>query len=469
MTALDASSPGAAAPALHKRLSPLAILLLTLSCISPVFSVYGVGSDVLAQAGTGAAGLFLLAIGAAVIWAVVYAELGSAYPYAGGDYVGIGSILGSSAGVATLAIWAATSGPNVAFEAQIIGAYTHDWAPWLSPGAATFMALAVSITVALLAVRVGALVTGVFLAVEMIAVIILILVGFAHPAPGAIGLLTHPVAPIRGGGLAPTAFAALALAGVSAVFATVGGNQAIYFGEELHNPRRYLGRVILASGLVGAFATALPVIAVVVGSRNLGAVLHSPAPFATFMAEAAGAPAGHALSAVVALAILNAMIAQIMSNARLFFSLGRDQLFTAWVNRQLAGVHRKSGAPRAATLTVGVFAALCCVLSVHTLLVFITGLLVYGWGLVCLAVLIGRRRGLTGGVGFWRSPLYPAAPVLGLVMAAGFAIADLADPEAGRPSVILMGVLIVVVVAWNRLVLQRRPGGWTPARPEADL
>lgn len=79
---------------LHRKLSSFGVLLLTLSCLSPVFSIYGVGSDVLLHAGTGAAGTFICGIGVALIWAVVYAELGSAYPYAGGDYVGVGSVLG---------------------------------------------------------------------------------------------------------------------------------------------------------------------------------------------------------------------------------------------------------------------------------------------------------------------------------------------------------------------------------------
>jgi amino acid transporter len=80
---------------LRRELSTLGVLMLTLSALSPVFSVYGLGGDVLQHTGTGAAGLFLAAIGIARVWAAVYAELGSAYPYAGGDYVGIGSILGA--------------------------------------------------------------------------------------------------------------------------------------------------------------------------------------------------------------------------------------------------------------------------------------------------------------------------------------------------------------------------------------
>ena len=103
---------------LRRELSAFAVLLLTLSSLSPVVSVFGVGGDVLHQAGAAAAGLFGLAILGAVVWAVVYAELGSAYPYAGGDYVGVGRVLGGWAGVVTLAIWAVTSGPAVAFATE---------------------------------------------------------------------------------------------------------------------------------------------------------------------------------------------------------------------------------------------------------------------------------------------------------------------------------------------------------------
>src|ERR1700733_2992079 len=114
---------------LHRKLSSFGVLLLTLSCLSPVFSIYGVGSDVLLHAGTGAAGMFICGIGVALVWAVVYAELGSAYPYAGGDYVGVGSILGPWAGVASLTIWAVTQGPVIAFLAKTIAIYVSDLSP----------------------------------------------------------------------------------------------------------------------------------------------------------------------------------------------------------------------------------------------------------------------------------------------------------------------------------------------------
>src|SRR6185437_5258820 len=113
---------------LQRQLSSLGVLLLTLSCLSPVFSIYGVGSDVLQHAGTGAAGLFMVGIAVAVVWALVYAELGSAFPYAGGDYVGVGTVLGPAAGFVTLVLWAVTVIPSTAFLAKVVE-YSGDLAP----------------------------------------------------------------------------------------------------------------------------------------------------------------------------------------------------------------------------------------------------------------------------------------------------------------------------------------------------
>jgi hypothetical protein len=58
------------------------------------------------------------------------------------------------------------------------------------------------------------------------------------------------------GTLWPVAIGAMALAGVSAAYATTGGTEAIAFGEEMGEPHRRMGHVILLAGLIGALATA---------------------------------------------------------------------------------------------------------------------------------------------------------------------------------------------------------------------
>jgi amino acid transporter len=448
-----------ASSALHRQLSPFGVWLLALSCLSPVFSVYGIGGDVLVHAGTGTVLLFVLGLGVALLWGLVYAELGSAFPYAGGDYVGVGRTLGGWAGAATLAIWLATVGPTIAFECQIAATYAGQLVQGVGPTFLMFGILAAATLVALLAVRTSTVLTGIFLCVEMIAVVTLIACGFWQPVRGPDILFAAPRA-LNGSIMAPVSFGILMSALVNTAYGTAGGNQAIYFGEELRNPHRQMGWVILAAALTGGFATALPVIAVTIGARDLPAILASAAPFATFVSQAIGPWAARTLSAGVALAIFNAIIATIMMGARLLFSVARDDLLPTAANRLASSVSSTSGVPRAATLAIAAFSALCCLLSSHVLLVFISGLVVYGWGLVCLAVLVGHRKGLTGSSGLWRAPLYPLAPLLGLLMAIGFAVANLTDATAGRPSLIILGLVMAAAIAWYHLVLKKR--GWQP-------
>lgn len=446
---------------LHRELSSFGVLILTLSCLSPVFSIYGVGADVLQHAGTGAAALFLFGILATVVWVLVYAEIGSAYPYAGGDYVGVGAILGGGAGFASLVVWAVTTGPITALEAQTISVYLSDLMALDAPNSITILSLLASIAVALLAVRSSAIVTGLFLALEMLAVLALIGVGMWHPVRGLASVMVHPLTAAANGTLIVPTAGALALGAVSAVYATAGGNQAIVFGEELKQPRR-VGRLVVIAGMVGGVATALPVIAVSLSAQDLSTILRSPAPFSAFVSSIAGPVAGRVLSASVALAIFNALIVQVMFGGRLFYSIARDDIFPGRMNRMLTRVHAASGAPRAATLFIGAVSLACCFLGTHLLVIFVTGIVTYTLGLVCLAVLVGRRKGMTGQAGWWRSPLHPLAPLLGLLMAMGLCIADLLDPDAGRPSMVILGAAIVLALLWHRLVLGKRPGGWSP-------
>ena len=456
------TEPSSGAGQLHRQLTSFGALLLTLSCLSPVFSIYGIGADVLQHAGTGAAVLFLIGILAAVIWAVIYAELGSAYPYAGGDYVGVGTILGPWAGFASLTIWVTTGGPAIAFLCKIMAIYVNDLIPAASLNLVTFGSLAAAMGFALLAVRLSAIVTGIFLAIEMLAVLALIGAGFWHPVRSLGSVFAHPVVLGAAGSLVPVSLSAMALASITAAYATTGGNQAVAFGEELVEPHRNMGSVVLVAGLIGAVATALPIVAFAVGAKDLAAVLASATPLSAFIASIAGPIAGRALSAGVALAVFNALIAEFMFIARLFFSCGRDEIFHRRINTMLATVHQASGAPRVATLVVGVISAFCCLLNTHLLIVFSSGLTVYSLVLVSLAVLVGRRRRLTGQAGYWRSLLFPLAPILGLGLAVAFAVADLLDADAGRPSLLLLGILIVAGCLWYYFVLSKRPGGWTP-------
>ena len=398
---------------LQRRLTRFNALLLTLSCLSPVFSVCGPGADVLRQSGTGAAALFALGIAVAAVWGVGYAELGSAYPYAGGDYVGVGSMLGPAAGFACLVLWAAIIVPTNAHLAKIIGTYSAQVLPGIARAIVVYGSMLLAIGAALLAVHASAMLTGVFLAVELAAGLALVLAGLTYPAPGALKAALPARLPCASRWV-PVGAGALALGAVYAAFATVGGNQAI---AELIDPHRNMGWVTLAACLLGALAIALPVLAVPSAAADHPGIFQSRAPFSAFIRLTAGRDADITLSAAVALAVFNALIAQTMFAARLCYSFARDRVLPAAINAALATVHARTGAPRIATLTVGALSAACCAVSERVLLVFISERVVYGLGLVSAAVFVWRKKGRAGGAGArrcfrlrqclasrWRSP-----------------------------------------------------------------
>ena len=86
--------PEGAPPTLKRVLTPLGVLLLAFSALSPAFSVYIGGDAVLHLAGTGAAVAFLLGGVAAAILGLLYAEVGAAFPGAGGVYPSLAALLG---------------------------------------------------------------------------------------------------------------------------------------------------------------------------------------------------------------------------------------------------------------------------------------------------------------------------------------------------------------------------------------
>jgi amino acid transporter len=457
-TAIEITANGSSR--LRRELSVLAVLMLTLSCLSPVYSIDGTGSDVLQHAGTGAALLFLVALVAALIWALVYSELAAAYPYAGGDYVGVGTILGPWGGFASLTVWMVTGAPLMAASARFNAVYLAEVFPELPLGPTTYAIVLAGVLLALPKVRTSAIITGIFLAIEMLGVIALIATGLWHPARDLAQVLREPLIVDGAGNLVQVSMGALALGSIGAVYATLGGNQAIVFGEELHDPHKKMGRVILMAATIGALATALPVICVVLGAHDLPMVLKSSAPFSAYFTAKIGPVASRAMSGCVALAIFNSIVASNMFYARIAFSVGRDEILPKRVSSWLGTIHSGTGVPHNATIAIGLATAACCSFSTHALVIFGAGLSTFTLGLVSWAVFVGRLKGLTGRHGYWRSPLFPLVPLMGIALTIVFLAAGLQDEDVGRPSVLLLAFCVGLALLWYRFAL--KPRGWRP-------
>jgi len=166
---------------LNREMKVAGALLLTLSAVTPAASVFVIIPGIIQQAGTGA---FLSLAAAAVVglaMALVYAELGSAWPLAGGEYAMLGRALGPFVGFVYLGMY--TVGSTLAPAVLSLGASAYIAGIW--PGAPP-VPIAIGIVafatlLGILNIRTNAKVTGAFLMIEVAALVVLAILGFAHP------------------------------------------------------------------------------------------------------------------------------------------------------------------------------------------------------------------------------------------------------------------------------------------------
>jgi len=454
-----ANDPPTPEPSLQKVLGPFGVFLLTVSALSPVVSFYIGGDAVLHMAGSGAAVAFLVGGVASAILALLYAEIGAAFPRAGGTYPSLAALLGPMTSFPYVVLTGAVSFASLAFTALGLGDYVRVLVPGLPlfPVAAGAMLLAAG--VAVLNIRFGAVVTGVFLVVEITALVIIVAVAALHPARSFGEVMLHPVM-LSHGALVPTPFSLLALAGVSGLWATAGANWALYFAEEMHEAQSRIGRVIAWTGALAALSIAAPMVLMVMGTDDLTTILGAEAPIATFLRRAGGPVLSGVVSLGAVAAIFNALIANIMAYGRMFYATGRDGMWLAPINRFLSGLHPRFNSPIAATVLVATVSIAAMFLGEKTLLVLVSGN-VADYVLVSLAIFVGRRNHSTGR--FYKAPLHPIVPLFGFGVTGAAMAADWLDPDAGRPSVILLTGLFLAAMAYFHFRLREASARWLVA------
>ena len=108
-----------------------------------------------------------------------------------------------------------------------------------------------------------------------------------------------------------------------------------------------------------------------------------------------------------------------------------------------------------------------CFLGLDLILVLSGTGIVIVYAAICLASILGRQGGKSAGAQY-RMPLYPFWPVVGLMALAYVLVISALDPELGQPSLIANGVLVVLALAYYRLVV-RQKGLWLMTGPEDGL
>ncbi|TPN18137.1 APC family permease [Mesorhizobium sp. B2-3-3] len=443
------------AKGLDRALNALGTLMIVLSAVTPASSVFIIVPGVIALAGTGSFLSFVLAAVIGLFMAFVYAELSSAYPIAGGEYTMIGRTLGRFWGFVTLVLVFVSIVLIVAVIALGVGTYLGVLIPNLSPQWVGVVTIALAGTVAAMRIKLNAFVTGIFLGIEMLALLILTGLGFAHVERPLSSLFTSPQLLDATNTLVPASAGIILASTAVSLFAYNGYGAAAYFGEETHDARRNIGKVVLWALVITVAAELIPLTAVLLGSPDLPGLLAAPQKIEYFL-EARG---GHALtvliSLAIAVAIFNAVIAIILQAARLLFSSGRDKTWFGPINAAIASVHGSYASPWIATIVVAVLAAVACFIDINLLLVVSGTSLVVIYALLCVAVFAGRRNGTTAG-GHYRMPLFPVPAILAFVALVYVAYQNLLDAAFGRPSLIATLLIMVVAAIYYILVLARR-------------
>jgi len=444
-------------PALARSLGVAGVLFLTLSATTPASSVFVIIPGMLQEAGTGAIWAMILASLICVTTAFIYAELSSAWPVAGGEYVAVTQTLGPMAGFAMLGVNVFN---NVLFPpvaALGIASVMATLAPGLPAVPVAVAVMIGSTLVAVLNIRVNAVITGLFLLVELLAVVVVMVLGFADHARPAIDLLTHPVA-VAGNGFAPTSVASIGVATTIAIFALNGYGMAVYFAEEMHEAPRRIAKTILAALGLALLFEGVPLVALLLAKVDLATLLTADDPFGLLVQERGGAGLSALVSVGIVLAIVNAIIACVLACARFFYSTGRDRVWIPRIDDWLIAIHPKFDSPWIGTLIVGGLGALACFLPMQLLLVLNGTGLVAIYGGIALAAMAGRRNGASAHAPY-RMPFYPIAPIVTLLALAYVAWTSWLDVEEGRPGLIATAIQIVGSILWYKLVLARR-GQW---------
>ena len=449
---------------LDRALNALGTLMIVLSAVTPASSVFIIVPGVIALAGTGSFLSFVLAGVIGLFMAFVYAELSSAYPTAGGEYTMIGRTLGRFWGFVTLVLVFVSIVLIIAVVALGVGTYLGVLMPNLNAQGVGVATIILAGVVAALRIKLNAFVTGIFLGIQMLALVILTVLGFIHVERPLSSLFTAPQILDTTNALVPASAGLIMAATAVAIFAYNGYGAAAYFGEETQDAKRSIGKVVVWALLITVAAELIPLTAVLLGSPDLVGLLAAPQKIEYFL-EARG---GHTLTVLVSLAIavaiFNAVIAIVLQAARLLFSSGRDKTWFGPINNAVASVHGTYASPWIATIVVAVLAAAACFIDINLLLVVSGTSLVVIYALLCLGAIAGRRNGATAN-GHYRMPFFPVPAVLAFLALVYVAYQNLLDASFGRPSLMATLAIMAVAAVYYVLFLARR-ADWTMHAPE---
>jgi basic amino acid/polyamine antiporter, APA family len=375
---------------------------------TPAIVAGAAGGEAMMIATWVAGGLF------AIIGALSYAELSTAFPSAGGEYHFLHRAYGRS--LAFLYGWARMTvivAGSIAVFAYLFGDYMSrvvNLGPYSSAIWAAVVVGALTV-VNYLGIREGKATQNVFMLLEVAGLVLIVITGLLlAPAPAA----SVPAA--AGAGQPWYMGAGMATAILFVLFTYGGWNDAAYISAEVRDRERNMVRALLISI---ALVTVLYVLVNLAYLRGLGydAMARSDAVAADLLKRTWGAGGEALISFIIAIAALTSVNGSIIVGARSNYALGRDWPLLGFLGRW----HEPSGSPRTAMLVQGAIALALVVFGAIQNSGF-KGLVEYSlpvfWGfflLTGIALFVLRRKEPNAPRPF-KVPGYPVVPAIFVLM-----------------------------------------------------
>jgi len=381
--------------------------------------------------------------------ALVCAELTSALPRAGGVYAFLTEAWSPALGFlwGWAMFWSMHSG-IIAVVAMVFARYLAYFAPLDDVGTRV---VAIGVILVLTAVnyvgvRHGSLLQTAFTAGKLVAVLIMIVVGFTLGAR----VPQHFV----GGGtpLSDIPLRDMLLALVAGLFAFGGWHMVTYTAEETVDPERTIPRALLVGTLV-VTAAYIALNAAYLYILPLDRVAQSTRVAADAADALLGRGGGTVMAGLVMFSTFGAVSGIVLTGPRVYYAMARDGLVFDWIGR----VHPRFQTPHIAIVLQGLWASV--LVATGTFRALFTRVVYTEWiffGLMALGLMALRRRGTYAPrYQVWG---YPVVPLIFALSSAAIVVNQvLTSPGESAFGLGLVAAGLPVYGAWTRYRRRRGP------------
>lgn len=342
---------------LNRELSVFGNVVMALSNVSPVMAafVYALAAFATVGAATGPAailqGINVILIG------LILGELASMYPISGGLYSIINYILPKPLvfmAVFTFMIQAFIYPPSIAMG---VAQYLQILFPGLPQGALAcsgisaavfFIALIIGLNSIVLSNRVA----KIFLALQMVVLVVFLYVCFANPQRSLGDVVFHSEMLDGNGGLTPVTFGAV-LMGIGILCACIDGYGAsVGFSEETKGSCRDVGKAQFISATTTAVLIVVVLLAAMIAAPSILDFLNSGSPMLYTMEAYLGTKGAAIINIGIIISSFSCLVVIINYMARVLYTGARDRIWPGKMNDLLSKVSGKSKSPWAAMVLI---------------------------------------------------------------------------------------------------------------------